>query len=129
VARELAPAADGRRGLVLSASKEIEPGVRAMLVLADGLFRLDVAVSDDTIRTVVRNLSSGELTFEDPVDQQTLRRIVFGEALAYRPSSSKLRFSLGGGDDRVSVEVVLGTLRFEERGTVRVTAQVSVRAG
>ena len=47
---------------MVSASKEIEPGARAMLVLAEDLFRLDVVISDDTIRTIVRNLSGGELS-------------------------------------------------------------------
>jgi hypothetical protein len=49
LAHELPPGADGRRGLVLSASTEIEPGARAMLLLAEGLFRLDAAVSGDTL--------------------------------------------------------------------------------
>ena len=46
---------------MLSATKEIEPGARAMLLAADGLFRLDVAIVGDTIRTTVRNFSTGEL--------------------------------------------------------------------
>ena len=31
-----------------------------MILLAEGLFRLDVVISGDTLRTVVRNLSSGK---------------------------------------------------------------------
>jgi hypothetical protein len=123
---ELPP--DGeRRGLALSASKEIEPGARAMLLLADGLFRLDIVVSDDTIRTVVRNLSSGELAVEGSRDPGRARGIGFGDAVTYKPGSSNLDFTLGSGADGVGVAVQIGTLRFEERGTVQVTAQAIVR--
>ena len=100
-----------------------------MLLLAEGLFRLDVLISDDTIRTSVRNLSAGELRFEDPVDPGRAHGIAFGEALTYRPSSSRVRFSLGRDEDVANVDVLLGTLRFDERGTVRVTAQATIRAG
>lgn len=126
LAGELPP--DGeQRGLVLSGSKEIEPGARAMLLLAEGLFRLDVVVSDDTIRTVVRNLSPGELEVADPVDPGRPHGIAVGEALAYQPSSSGLEFSLGARGDRVEVAVRMATLRFNDRGTVQITAQAIVR--
>lgn len=121
------PPDDGGRGLVLSASKQIEPGARAMLLLAEGLFRLDVVISDDTIRTVVRNLSPGKLTIADPVDPGRPQGIAGAEALAHRPSSSRLEFSLGTGADRVSVAVQMGTMRFDERGTVQVTCQAILR--
>lgn len=99
------------------------------MLFAEGLFRLDVMISDDTIKTVVRNLSAGELTLGDPVDPVRAQAIVFGEAPAHRLSSSKMQFSLGEGDDVADVDVLLGTVRFDDRGMVRVTAQATIRAG
>ena len=40
-----------------------------MLLLAEGLFRLDVAISGDTLRTYVRNLSSGPLQMRGGADE------------------------------------------------------------
>jgi hypothetical protein len=137
VHRQLAtelPARDGIRGLVISASKELEPGARAMLLLADGLFRLDVLVYGDSMRTVVRNLSSG------PVEMQSGtggtggtggaagQSISFGEVSAYQPGRADLGFTIGPGDDRLLVKVTLATVRFVERGTVRVSGQAVVRS-
>lgn len=48
----------GRPVTVISASREVEQGARSALVLAAGLFRLDVIPHDDTIQTILRNLSS-----------------------------------------------------------------------
>ncbi len=110
---------------MLSASKEIELGARAMLLLAEGLFRFDICVSPDTIRTTLRNLSSGALAME-PVPGYSADVIVFGEADAYRPSHTSARFRLGTGGDQVSVNVTVGTLHFRERGTVRVTGQAII---
>jgi hypothetical protein len=113
--------------LVLSAAKEIESGARAMLLLADGLFRLDVVVSGDTLRTVVRNLSNGVLEIKDRTAGPVDASIAYGEAAAYQPGSTGLDFSLDQGAERVSVKVTIGTLRFAERGTIRVSAQALVR--
>jgi hypothetical protein len=120
------PASGNRRGLVLSASKEVEPGARAMLLLAEGLFRLDAAITGDTLRTVVRNLSAGELDLDNAPGEGGLN-VAFGEVAAYEPSRTELRFSLGTGDDRVSVKVTIATLKLAERGTIRITAQAIVR--
>jgi hypothetical protein len=113
---------------VLSATKELEPGSRAMLLLAEGLFRLDVVISRDTLRTVVRNLSSGSLKLQHgPAPQQEAGSFAFGEIAGYEPSRTQLEFALGAGQDRVTVESVIATLRYAEKGTVRVTAQAIVR--
>lgn len=117
----------GRRALVLSSSKELETGARAMLLFADGLFRLDIVISPDTIRTVVRNLSSGELSVERGPGYGVRSAVHSIEAAAYRPGSTELRFTLGRRRDRVSVDVTIGLLRFEDRGTVHVTGQAIVR--
>jgi hypothetical protein len=110
----------------MSASKELEPGTRAMLLLAEGLFRLDVAVSSDTIQTIVRNFSSGELMMESvPYDEAA--SFGFGEAAAYEPGVAHVGFSLGHGSDAVRVTATIGTLNSAHRGTVRISAQAIVR--
>ena len=112
---------------MLSASKEIEPGARAMLLLAEGLFRLDVVIGDDTIRTVVRNLSTGKL--EPPVGSGYAipTTLATPGAARYKPSGTRFAFALGARADRVGAEVTIALLRFAERGTVQVTAQAIVR--
>jgi hypothetical protein len=112
---------------VLSASKELEPGVRAMLLLAAGLFRLDVVVHGDTLRTIVRNLSPGGLEMGDTLGSYGRGTLAFGDVAAYEPGNAELSFDLGTGADRVTVRGTLATLSFTERGTVRVTAQAIVR--
>jgi hypothetical protein len=96
-----------------------------MLLVADGLFRLDVTIAGDTLRTIVRNLSVGALTMIGDTDQRI--SVSSGDVEAYEPSHSGLRFTLGVGADRVEVEIQLATLRFAERGTIRVTAQAIMR--
>ena len=96
-----------------------------MLLFAEGLFRLDVTIAGDTLRTVVRNLSTGELTMGPAGGDLPSRGI--GEVEVYEPAHSELLFSLGSGADTVVVSVQLATLRFGDRGTIRVTAQAILR--
>lgn len=110
---------------MLSASKELEPGARAMLLLAERLFRLDVTIDGDTLRTTVRNLSDGPLRMVG--DAQDRFALGFGELDAYEPAQAGLRFTLGSGADAVAVSVQLATVRFADRGTVRVTGQGILR--
>ena len=113
---------------MLSASKEVEQGFRAMLLLAEGLFRLDVTLEGDTLRTAVRNLSTGQLHMRRGTGYPAAG-IAFGDIEAYQPSQASVEFSLGEGRDRVDVEATIGTLRFAERGTIKVSAQAIVRGG
>ena|SRR5215213_1248808 len=56
---EIAPSEEGGSPItVISSGREVEQGARSMLLLAEGLFRLDVVPHDDTIQTILRNLSS-----------------------------------------------------------------------
>lgn len=97
------------------------------MLVADDLFRLDVAVEGDTLRTLVRNLSAGDLTMDPAGSGYGGVSFVLGPVEAYEPTCSEISFSLGSGGDRVEVDVTIATLRFAERGTVRVTAQAVVR--
>lgn len=113
---------------MLTASKELEQGFRAMLLLAEGLFRLDVTLQGDTLRTVVRNLSAGQLVMR-PGTGYPAAGIAFGDIEPYQPSQAQVGFSLGEGEDRVDVEALIGTLRLADRGTIKVSAQAIVRGG
>ena len=46
-------------GLALSCQKLVEDGARVMLLLAPGLFRLDVRPSEDTLQVMTRSLHPG----------------------------------------------------------------------
>ena len=120
---------DGRRGLVLSGSKEIEPGARAMLLRADGLFRLDVRIRGDALQTVVRNLTDWPLDIHGDAGELTGATTAFGEIARYAPGRADLGFSLGSGRDLLTARVTIATLRFAERGTIRVSAQAVVHNG
>jgi hypothetical protein len=98
-----------------------------MLLLAEDLFRLDVVVLGDTLQSVVRNLSSGELQLERGLGVVEGTSLAFGEAAAYEPGRTRIRFALGAGSDRVTVNATIAVLHFSSRGTVRVTTQAIVR--
>jgi hypothetical protein len=98
-----------------------------MALFAEGLFRLDVVLNGDTMRTIVRNLSTDDLVLEEGSSSDTGVSMAFGDALEYEPGMATLRFALGTGADRVWAEVMLATLRHEARGTIQVTAQAIVR--
>ncbi|HEY6525773.1 MAG TPA: hypothetical protein VIY10_18465 [Solirubrobacteraceae bacterium] len=117
----------GVRGRVLSSSKDLEPGVRAMLLLADDLFRLDTMIVGDTLQTFVRTLTSGELAVAGEVGQPRVATTTIGLAARYAPGRADLRFAVGPEDARIVTEVTIATLRFPERGLIRVSAQGIVR--
>ncbi len=112
---------------MLSAAKEIEPRTRAMILLADGLFRFDVAIVSDTLRTTVRNLSAGELTIIGDDAGFAGESFASGDVARYQPTRSPTTFALRSGNDQVIVEILLATLRFTDRGLYRVSAQAIVR--
>jgi hypothetical protein len=119
------PAHNGRRAAVIAASRDLEPGARAMLLQADGLFRLDVRVQGDSLQTVVRGLS--------PAPVADLRHTTpsadagAGGEIALDAGVAGLEFAVGVGEDRVEVSVTIGTVRFADRGLVRVSGQAIVR--
>jgi hypothetical protein len=121
------PASSGSVGVVLSESKEIELGARAMLLLAENLFRLDVTLTGDALRTTVRNLSGAELEIEEGLHGETQPHLAYGDVTSYQPGQGRVRFVLDGDRDRVAVDVTIGVLRFSERGRARITAQAVIR--
>lgn len=93
-----------------------------MLLLAEGLFRLDVVPAGDTLRVVVRNLSGGALELEG--GDEPVAALQLGDAARYAPAQSGLSFTVGGRE----VRVTLGTLTFPGTGTVRITGQAIVES-
>lgn len=98
-----------------------------MLLMADGLFRLDVLVRGDSLQTFVRNLTTGELEFHSDAGAPGGGTVNVGDAASYAPGRADLGFSLGAGQDRVLTKVMISTLRFADRGIIRVSAQGIVR--
>jgi hypothetical protein len=98
-----------------------------MLLLADDLFRLDTMIVGDTLQTFVRNLTSGELAVAGEVGQPRVATTTIGLAARYAPGRADLRFAVGPEDARIVTEVTIATLRFPERGLIRVSAQGIVR--
>jgi hypothetical protein len=94
-----------------------------MLVLAEGLFRLDVALRGDTLATFVRNFTVDQLRMRSGVYGVDGANLVVAEAASYEPVRMSIAFSIGA----VDVDVTVGTLRLAQRGTVRVSAQALVR--
>jgi hypothetical protein len=117
----------GVRGRVLSASKDLEPAVRAMLLLSEDLFRLDTMIVGDTLQTFIRNLTVGELTLAGEVGQPRVATTTLGLAARYAPGRADLRFAVGPENDRIVTQVTIATLRFPDRGLIRVSAQGVVR--
>ncbi len=98
-----------------------------MLVLAEGLFRLDVLVRGDSLRTIVRNFSPGELRMTSGPYGPEGANIILAAAAALEPARTGIEFTLGDPGDQVEVSVTIATLRFAERGTIRVSAQAIIR--
>jgi hypothetical protein len=115
---------------VISAGREVEQGARSMLILADGLFRLDVVPHDDSVQTVLRNLS--------PEPRAELRfsavgggAVGLGEPEGFvAPSTGRF----GGevvlvGDDgaeRTVARILVGSVCHLERGVTSFTAQATL---
>ena len=115
-------------GLVLSNSVTALEGARAAVLHAPDLFRLDVAVSGESMRVVVRNMRPGPIAYTDsgyahPVvvqgDTATLARV--------RPGHHQLWFRLGEPGHVVEARVIIATLQAVDNGLVRITGQATVR--
>jgi hypothetical protein len=121
----------GARSAVISAGRNVEVGARSMLVLAEGLFRLDVVPHEDMIQVMVRSLSA------EPHAELRSTGEVGGESRTLGPqdevgSQSTGRF--GGeivligenGDERPVATVLVGSVCHLERGLTTFTAQATL---
>ena len=104
-------------GLALSHAKAIEEGARAALLLAPGLFRLDVCPREDTLKIQVRNLSGGACAWTE--GGQPLVLLAFdGPAI----SAHALRIDVDGR----SAKVLISATRDTARGRMHFVAQAVV---
>ena len=122
-----APEEGGPARTVISAGREVELGARSMLLLAEGLFRLDVVPHEDTIQTVVRSLG--------PEPRAELRGgNVGGETISPGASAPRSTGRFGGeivlidedGAERTVAKVLVGSVCHLERGTTSFTAQATL---
>jgi hypothetical protein len=114
----------------ISAGRDVELGARSMLILAEGLFRLDVIPSADTIQTMVRSLS------DEP--QAELRSVdVGGETRVLGEAGDTVATSTGrfggevvliaeDGSERAVARVLVGSVCHLDRGITSFTAQATL---
>lgn len=112
---------------MLACSKDLERGVRATLILVERLFRFDVVVGSDSLQTVLRNLSRGELEVRPRHHNEPGTNIVLGEAGVLEPTRAFLGFTLRSAHEAVRGSVTIGALQLPGSGLVRITAQAIVR--
>jgi len=110
-------------GLALSSSHELPTGARVAVLLAPGLFRVDLRHLEDTLKLSIRNLGSTPIralpTDRPPATVQTSGDVPLDYPVA---TNSRMRMRIGTRD----VTVVLSALSGPEPGSGRVTAQAIV---
>ncbi len=125
--------ADGKGGasrVVISAGRDVELGARSMLVLAEGVFRLDVVPEEDMVQVVVRSLAPephAELRSTGEVGGAS--QTVGGAEVVPRSTAS-----FGGeivlidedGEERAVGRVLVGSVCHLERGLTSFTAQATL---
>ncbi len=126
------PAAEegGAPTVVVSSSREVEQGARSMLVLAEGLFRLDVVPHDDTIQTILRNLSAapGAALRFAPVGGAAHALGEAGQIEA--PSTGRFGGTVvlieEDGTERAVARLLVGSVCHLDRGLTGFTAQATL---
>jgi hypothetical protein len=111
---------------MISAGREVEQGARSMLLLAESLFRLDVVPQDDTVQTILRNLSA------QPRAEFRFGAVGGGSHASGVAPPSTGRF--GGevvligkdGSERPVAKVLVGSVCHLERGVTSFTAQATL---
>jgi hypothetical protein len=116
----------GKPAFAISCSKDLERGTRATLMLVEKLFRFDVVVAGDSLRTVVRNLSPGELEIRPQHHNEPGTNVAVGDGASYEPTRTGLDFTLRSRDELIAVSVTIGALRLAPRGVTRISAQAIV---
>ncbi len=117
----------------ISAGREVELGARSMLILAEGLFRLDVIPSADTIQTMVRSLSDEPQAELRSFDVGGETRVLGGPGDVVATSTGRF----GGevvlvaedGTERTVARVLVGSVCHLDRGITSFTAQATLVGG
>jgi hypothetical protein len=112
-------------GLALSCHKLIEDGARAMILIAPGLFRLDVRPVEDTLQVMTRSLHATPArwgTEEAPVTQ-------YGKKAEDTPEPYRVEFSyyLDIAPEAILARIMLASTVDRDRGLTHFVAQAVVR--
>jgi hypothetical protein len=111
-------------GLALSCHKLVEDGARVMMLLAPGLFRLDVRPVEDTLQVMTRSLHEGARWGTEPAAATD-----YGRKADETPEPSRADFTFfaeldaGGILARISLTSTID----RERGVTHFVAQAIVR--
>lgn len=111
---------------VISSGREVEQGARSMLLLVEGLFRLDVVPQDDTVQTILRNLST------EPRAEFRFAEVGGGSHASGVAPPSTGRFGgevvLVGEDgiERPVAKILVGSVCQLDRGVTSFTAQATL---
>jgi hypothetical protein len=108
-------------GLLISASRLVEVGVRATILLAPGLFRLDLTPQDETLGVVTRPLTSHPVRWR--ADQSTWDGYREGGEIA--PLELDARFELPDGPLTGRLQILPFTDR--DAGAVHFIAKAEIR--
>ncbi len=97
--------------LALSAACELPPGARVAVLLAPGLFRLDVRHLEDTLKLSVRNLS-GTLVRTLPDEGAPATVVTTSDLTIERPlaTNARMRLRIGTGAEALEAAIVLNAL-------------------
>jgi ribosomal protein L11 methyltransferase len=115
-------------GLALSSGRELPTGARVAVLLAPGLFRLDLRHLEDTLKISVRNLS-GSPIYSIPTDGPPRTILTTEDVTVQRPlaTNARMRLRLGSGASAQEAEILLSALSGIETGLSRVSAQAVIR--
>jgi hypothetical protein len=115
---------------MISSARDVEQGARSMLILAEGLFRLDVIPHDDTVQTILRNLSSEpeiELRLSSVGGANYLSE---GSQEVVAPSTTRFGGEVvligSDGTERPVAKLLVGSICHLERGLTSFTAQATL---
>ena len=117
-------------GLALSSARELPLGARVAVLLAPGLFRLDVRHLEDTLKLSIRNLSGG-LVRSLPDEGAPVTVVTTSDLTLERPLATNARMTLrlGTGPDELEAAVVLNALSGASGSRIAAQALVSRVAG
>jgi hypothetical protein len=112
-------------GLAISCHKLVEDGARAMILLAPGLFRLDVRPVEDTLQVMTRSLHADEArwgTEKAPVTD-------YGKKAQDTPEPYRLEFSfyLELEPYAIMARILLNSTVDKDRGLTHFVAQAVAR--
>jgi hypothetical protein len=112
-------------GLAISCHKLVEDGARTLILLAPGLFRLDVRPVEDTLQVMTRSLHAEEARWGTEVGQAT----DYGKKAEDTPEPYRLEFSfyLELEPYPIKARIMLNSTVDKDRGITHFVAQAVAR--